>query len=98
MCQFRAQPPAVAMVLIDDPVVRIVRWGHELGADTGHHLHGLDYVVVPMADCRFLVEEERGSRRVDVAKGAAFRRGAGVAHNVVNAGSEPISFIETEYK
>jgi mannose-6-phosphate isomerase-like protein (cupin superfamily) len=27
-----------------------------------------------------------------------YRREAGVSHNVVNAGDEPMSFIEIEYK
>ena len=98
MSQFRARPPAVPIVLLDDAAVRITRWDFEPGADTGHHVHGLGYVVVPMTDCQFLLEEPGGSRRVDIAKGAAYRREAGVEHNVVNAGSEPMSFIEIEYK
>ncbi|AYG65471.1 MULTISPECIES: cupin domain-containing protein [unclassified Rhizobium] len=98
MSQFRARPPAVPTVLLDDAVCRITRWDFEPGADTGHHVHGLGYVVVPMTDCRFLLEEPGGSRRVDIAKGAAYRREAGVEHNVVNAGAEPMSFIEIEYK
>jgi mannose-6-phosphate isomerase-like protein (cupin superfamily) len=35
---------------------------------------------------------------VDIAKGQAYRREAGVEHNVVNAGKEFMSFIEIEYK
>ncbi|MBN8950479.1 MULTISPECIES: cupin domain-containing protein [unclassified Rhizobium] len=98
MSQFRARPPAVPTVLLDDAVCRITRWDFGPGADTGHHVHGLGYVVVPMTDCQFLLEEPGGSRRVDIARGAAYRREAGVEHNVVNAGSEPMSFIEIEYK
>lgn len=98
MSQFRARPPAVPTVLLDDAVARITRWDFEPGADTRHHIHGLGYVVVPMTDCQFLLEEAAGDRRVDIAKGAAYRREAGVEHNVVNAGSEPMSFIEIEYK
>lgn len=98
MSQFRARPPAVPTVLLDDAVVRITRWDFEPGADTGRHVHGLGYVVVPMTDCQFLLEEAGGDRRVDMAKGAAYRREAGVEHNVVNAGPEPMSFIEIEYK
>ena len=98
MSIFRARPPAKSTVLLDDDVVRITRWDFEPGADTGHHVHGMGYVVIPMTDCRFLLEEPGGERRVDVAKGAAYRRGAGVEHNVVNAGSEPMSFIEIETK
>ncbi len=98
MSQYRARPPAIPTTLVDDAMVRIIRWDFEPGADTGHHVHGLGYVVVPMTDCRFLIEEAQGSRRVDIEKGAAYRRDAGVEHNVVNAGSEPMSFIEIEYK
>jgi quercetin dioxygenase-like cupin family protein len=98
MSQYSARPPAVPTTLIDDAVVRVTRWDFEPGADTGHHVHGFGYVVVPMTDCQFLLEEAEGSRRVDMAKGAAYRREAGVAHNVVNAGSAPMSFIEIEYK
>lgn len=98
MSQYRARPPAIPTTLLDDAVVRIIRWDFEPGADTGHHVHGLGYVVVPMTDCQFLIEEAEGSRRVDIAKGVAYRREAGMAHNVVNAGTEPMSFIEIEYK
>ena len=56
------------------------------------------YVVVPMTDCKFLIEEESGPRRVDMAKGQVYRREAGVAHNVVNGGEAFMSFIEIELK
>ncbi len=98
MSQYRARPPALATVLLDDAVVRITRWDFEPGADTGVHTHGLGYVVVPMTDCAFLIEEAGESRRADIARGAAYRREAGVEHNVVNAGDAPLSFIEIEYK
>ena len=90
--------PAIATVQVDDERVRVTEWRFPPGTATGWHRHGMDYVVVPMTDCQFLLEEEGGSRRVDIAKGAAYRREAGMAHNVVNAGAEPMSFIEIEYK
>ncbi len=98
MSKYSARPPAIPTTLLDDAVVRIIRWDFEPGADTGHHTHGLGYVVVPMTDCHFLIEDEAGSRRVDTPKGMPYRREAGISHNVVNAGSEPMSFIEIEYK
>lgn len=98
MSKYSARPPAIPTTLLDDDVVRIIRWDFEPGADTGHHTHGLGYVVVPMTDCQFLIEDESGSRRVDTARGMPYRREAGVSHNVVNAGNEPMSFIEIEYK
>ena len=33
-----------------------------------------------------------------MAAGAAYRRDAGVTHNVINGGEAPMSFIEVEYK
>jgi mannose-6-phosphate isomerase-like protein (cupin superfamily) len=32
------------------------------------------------------------------ANGAAYRRDAGIEHNVINAGKEPMPLIEIEYK
>jgi len=98
MSKYSARPPAIPTTLLDDAVVRIIRWDFEPGAATGHHTHGLGYVVVPMTDCTFLIEDKAGSRQVDVAKGEAYRREAGISHNVVNGGSKPMSFIEIEYK
>ncbi|MCF3640113.1 cupin domain-containing protein [Rhizobium sp. TRM95111] len=98
MPPFRARPPAVPTVLLDDPVVRVTRWDFEPGADTGHHVHGLGYVVVPMTDCAFLIEDAGGERRVTSRAGEVYRREAGVEHNVVNGGDAPMSFIEIEYK
>ncbi len=95
---YSARPPAIPTTLLDDAVVRITRWDFEPGAATGHHVHGWGYVVIPMTDCKFLLEEKGGERRVDVAKGAAYRREAGIEHNVVNGGDEFMSFIEIEYK
>jgi quercetin dioxygenase-like cupin family protein len=83
LSQYRARPPALATLILDDAVVRITQWDFEPGADT---------------DCQFLIEDAEGSRRVDIAKGAAYRREAGTEHNVVNAGDQPMSFIEIEYK
>ncbi len=98
MTRFSAYPPAVATTLIDDDRTRVIRWDFEPGAETGWHRHGLAYVVVPMTECRFLIVEADRERRVDVAAGAAYRREAGMEHNVINAGDAPMSFIEIEMK
>ena len=98
MIIFRAPPPAKHTLLLDQDMVRINRCEFEPGDDTVHHVHGMGYVVVPMTDCKFLLEEPGGERRVDIAKGQAYRREAGVEHNVVNNGKDFMSFIEIEYK
>ena len=62
---YSARPPAIATILTNDAVVRITRWDFEPGAATGHHVHGLGYVVVPMTDCEFLLEEPDGDGQCD---------------------------------
>jgi beta-alanine degradation protein BauB len=92
------RPAARPTVLVDDERVRVTRWDFEPGAQTGWHRHGLDYVVVPMSECRFLLEEPDGERRVDIAAGAAYRRDTGIEHNVINGGDQPMAFVEIEIK
>ncbi|MGF0536965.1 cupin domain-containing protein [Agrobacterium sp. ES01] len=95
---YSARIPALSTVLQDDANVRITRWDFEPGAATGHHIHGMGYVVVPLTDCHFLIEDKDGERRVTSQAGEAYRRDAGVEHNVINGGERAMSFIEIEYK
>ncbi len=93
------RPRATHEVLVDDARVRVTRWDFAPGAETGWHRHGMDYVVTTLTPCVFLLEEpDGGSRRVDLPAGATYRRDEGVEHNVVNGGTEPMSFVETELK
>lgn len=93
------RPRATHEVLVDDARVRVTRWDFAPGAETGWHRHGMDYVVTTLTPCAFLLEEpDGGSRRVDLPAGATYRRDEGVEHNVVNGGTEPMSFVETELK
>lgn len=90
---------AVATVLVDDDLVRVTRFDFAAGAETGWHTHGLDYVITAVTDCEMLLEEpDDVSRHVTVPAGEAYRRDAGVAHNVVNAGTHPMRFVEVEIK
>lgn len=98
MSAFTARPPAVPTLLHDDERARVTRWDFEPGADTGWHRHGMAYLVIPMTDCSFLIEEAGGERRVEVKAGATYTRPVGVEHNVVNGGTAPMSFIEVEFK
>jgi beta-alanine degradation protein BauB len=93
-----SRPAALPAALLDDGKVRVTRWDFVGGAETGWHRHEMDYVVVPMTDCRFLLEELTGPRTVDMPAGSVYRRDAGVEHNVVNAGDAPMAFIEIELK
>ena len=93
-----SRPAAAPAVLLEDAKVRVTRWDFVASAETGWHRHEMDYVIVPMTTCHFLLEEPGGQRNVDMEAGAVYRRDAGVEHNVVNAGSAPMSFIEIELK
>ena len=91
--------PATATTLVDDDRVRVTRFDFEPGQETGWHVHGHDYVVTPVTECVMLLEEPGGgTREVTMAPGAAYRRPLGVEHNVINGGTEPMSFVEIELK
>jgi mannose-6-phosphate isomerase-like protein (cupin superfamily) len=86
-------------ILIDDDRVRVTRFDFAPGDETGWHRHGLDYVIMALTDCPMrLVEPGGATREVMVAQGTVYRRDAGVEHNVINGGTTPMAFIETELK
>jgi quercetin dioxygenase-like cupin family protein len=85
--------------MVDDARVRVTRFDFVPGAETGWHRHGHDYVIAAVTDCHMLLEEPGGGeRQVTVPAGTAYRRAEGVEHNVVNAGTAPMSFVEVEMK
>ena len=93
------RPTCTATQLIDDARVIVTRFDFAPGDETGWHRHGHDYVITAVTDCPMLIEEPGGAtRRVLVVAGTAYRRDAGVQHNVVNDGAAPMSFIEVELK
>lgn len=92
------RPQAVATVQVDDARVRVIRYDFAPGAETGHHRHGYDYVIVPITDGELLIEHAGGETRATLTAGGSYRRNLGVEHNVINAGSRPLSFVEVELK
>ena len=93
------RPQATATQTIDDARVRVHRFDFEPGAETGWHRHEMDYVIVPVTRCEMLLEEPGGtSKTVTLEPGASYRRDVGVEHNVINAGSDVMSFVEIELK
>ena len=92
-------PQAVPMVQIDNERVRVTEWRFAPGAETGFHVHEMDYVVVPSADGRLkLVSPEGEESYADMKRGASYFRKAGVHHNVVNASDGEYAFVEIELK
>lgn len=91
------RPPCKATTLAEDARTRVTRFDFAPGAETGWHRHGHDYVIVALTDCPMRLEEPGGGvREVLVHAGSAYRRDAGVEHNVINAGAVPMAFVEVE--
>lgn len=83
---------------VENDRVIVTEWRFAPGAETGHHVHGHDYVVVPMTSGTLRLVEPDGVRDVELKAGASYARPAGVAHNVINANAFEFSFIEIELK
>ncbi len=94
-----ARTQAQATRLVEDDAVRVTRFDFAPGAETGWHRHEMDYVITAITHCPMLLEEPGGSsREVTVRSGEAYKREAGVEHNVVNRGEAVMSFVEIELK
>ncbi len=90
---------ATATQLVDDDRTRVTRFDFAPGAETGWHVHAMDYVIVAVTDCQMTLEEPGGATRsASVAAGEAYRRASGVEHNVINGGEGPMAFVEIELK
>jgi len=81
--------------------VIVTEWRFAPGAETGHHVHAHDYVVVPLTTGTLRLEESGGVPAVKEAQltaGVSYARPKGVAHNVINANAYEFRFIEIELK
>ncbi len=93
------RPSAQPSLKIDNPRTRVTEWRFAPGAETGHHRHEFDYVVVPLATGRLRIVAPDGTESVaELTLGEPYARPAGVEHNVINAGPEDFAFIEVEFK
>lgn len=83
----------------EDEAVRITRFDFAPGGETGWHVHEVDYVIVPVTDCAMRLELPNGEMaEASFAAGGSYKGQRGTAHNVVNAGAGPMSFVEVELK
>lgn len=92
------QPLAQSILLIDTETVRVTRWRFAPGDRTGWHIHGFAYVVVPLTDGELRIESREGENLAALQQGVPYDRPAGVEHDVVNAGSDEVIFVEIEMK
>lgn len=83
---------------IDNARVIVTEWRFAPDAETGHHVHTHDYVVVPLTTGTLRLAEPEGMRDVQLQAGVSYARPKGVAHNVINANSFEFRFVEIELK
>jgi quercetin dioxygenase-like cupin family protein len=89
---------AVGTTIEDNDRVRITEWRFAPGAETGWHLHTLDYVVLYRTSAQLVAETKQGPICVEVAEGQSYFRKAGIEHNIINSGDKEVIFVETELK
>jgi quercetin dioxygenase-like cupin family protein len=83
---------------VDNERVIVTEWRFQPGAETGHHVHAHDYVVVPLTTGKLRLVEPEGTREVELQAGMSYPRPKGVAHNVINANDYEFRFVEIEIK
>lgn len=87
---------ATSHVQVENEWVKVTEWRFAPGAETGHHIHLHDYVVVPLTSGVLRLEERAGTREAHLTSGVAYAREKGVEHNVVNANPFEFRFLEVE--
>jgi beta-alanine degradation protein BauB len=83
---------------VDTARTRVTRYRLAPGASTGAHRHEYDYVIVPVTSGRLRVVANGQEIFADLASGVSYARSAGVEHEVFNAGSGEMIFVEVEIK
>ena len=90
---------ATHTVLIDDARVVVNRFDFAPGDETGHHVHQMAYVIVPLTDGTLRITDDAGAETLaELTQGVPYSRPKGVSHNVINGSETPIAFLEIEIK
>jgi quercetin dioxygenase-like cupin family protein len=85
--------------MTDNKRVRITVWSFGPGESTEQHVHGLDYVVVPVTGGTFCVTTPNGEVSAMTQElGVPYFRSAGAEHDVTNDSDEDAVFVEIELK
>jgi mannose-6-phosphate isomerase-like protein (cupin superfamily) len=93
-----ARAKATATQIEDNDRVKITEWRFGPGAETGWHLHAMDYIVIYRTAAHLVIESKQGESSVQMAEGQLYFRKAGVEHNVINFGGTEVVFLEVELK
>ena len=90
---------AISDVQVDTPEVRVTRWHLAPRSATGHHIHEMDYVIVPVTAGELtIVAPDGGRSKAHLGAGQSYFRKAGVEHDVLNESASEIIFLEVELK
>jgi quercetin dioxygenase-like cupin family protein len=89
---------ATAHPQLENERVVVTEWRFAPGAETGHHVHAHDYVIVPLLTGSLRIVDAQGTHDVPLQAGASYARPKGVAHNVINANAFEYRFVEIELK
>ena len=91
--------PASSEVQIDTQEVRVTEWRLAPSSATGHHIHEMDYVIVPLTAGEMTIVAPNGERsNAQLSTGKSYFRKAGVEHDVLNETATEIVFLEIELK
>ena len=89
---------ATSILQVENARVIVTEWRFSPGAETGHHVHAHDYVVVPLTSGTLRLVSESGVTEAKLESGVSYSRKAGVAHNVINVNDYEFRFVEIELK
>jgi beta-alanine degradation protein BauB len=90
---------AKSEIQVDTPEVRVTEWRLVPGSATGHHIHEMDYVIVPVTSGEMTIVAPNGERsKSTLGAGKSYFRKSGVEHDVLNETSSEIVFLEVELK
>ena len=89
---------AVATIQVENERVIVTEWRFAAGAETGHHVHAHDYVVVPLTGGTLRLLDGAGVTEARLRAGVSYARPAGISHNVVNINDFEFRFVEVELK
>lgn len=94
-----SKPQAEPVTHVDNEHVRVTEWRFAPGAETGFHVHEMTYVIVPLSPGRMELTGPDGTvTETELVPGRSYYREKGVAHNVLNIGTEGFAFVEIELK
>ncbi len=94
----KPRPQAEGVKQFENERVIVTEWRFAPGAETGWHIHGHDYVVVPLTTGTLLLETLQGEKTAALEVGVSYSRTVGVEHNVINVNDYFLSFVEVELK